>query len=350
MEHKTWLNEQMVYNAEVPTMLASEEKQYLYWLGKRLWLGEGLVVEVGPWLGGSTVCLAAGMKMSGYDATKKLHTLDNFIWREFMGKRVSLPIKSGESFRAFFETNIEGFRDIVQIHTVALPDEPIYHDPRAQSRRFFEVSQIPIITDFEGSLIEIFFLDGAKSWRGIQHLMKIFCQKLAEGKSYIVCQDYKFWGGYWIPVMMTRLKKYLEPVHNILSGDTVTFKVTAPIPEVIFDTFQTSVLDLDTAKTLDQIHYASSLLKSDGDTLGAAKVFLSGVTFLTHQNKNSDAKELFKQVQLTWPLGHSIDHLERARHYLEHEKSCRIPYSWNIRLAKSYAKGRKFLRKYREWN
>ena len=58
---------------EVPTMLSPEERRYLYWLGNEVWSGRGCVVEIGSWLGGSTVCLAAGMRASGHPAAGRLH-------------------------------------------------------------------------------------------------------------------------------------------------------------------------------------------------------------------------------------------------------------------------------------
>ena len=50
-------------------MLSPEECQYLYWLGRSAWTGQGDVVEIGPWLGGSTVCLAAGMREEDHSIT-----------------------------------------------------------------------------------------------------------------------------------------------------------------------------------------------------------------------------------------------------------------------------------------
>ena len=71
----------------IPAMISAEERRYLYWLASENWKCEGHIVEVGPWLGGSTYCLAEGMRDNSVEGTHKLHVFDNFVWREFMRGR-----------------------------------------------------------------------------------------------------------------------------------------------------------------------------------------------------------------------------------------------------------------------
>ena len=148
VEEKAWQKTQYTYPETVPTMISREEKQYLYWLTKSLWMGMGSVVEIGPWLGGSTVCLAAGMKTSGNNTRNRLHVYDNFIWREFMSGRAQLPLESGDSFETFFLKNIKPYSEIVNHHVMALPDENIQGDFEAGKKRFVEDDRIPIIKKF----------------------------------------------------------------------------------------------------------------------------------------------------------------------------------------------------------
>jgi predicted O-methyltransferase YrrM len=89
MEHRAWKWVRVTYPSEIPTMLQPEETQYLYWLGQSVWTSDGIVLEIGPWLGGSTMCLAAGMHASDRPAAGRLHAVDNFLWREFMAARAA---------------------------------------------------------------------------------------------------------------------------------------------------------------------------------------------------------------------------------------------------------------------
>jgi len=68
VETRAWQRSVLPPLPRVPTMLTPEERLYLHWLGAVVWSGRGCVVEIGPWLGGSTVCLAAGMRASGHPA------------------------------------------------------------------------------------------------------------------------------------------------------------------------------------------------------------------------------------------------------------------------------------------
>ncbi|MBE7552142.1 MAG: hypothetical protein HS126_13820 [Anaerolineales bacterium] len=333
MEHKTWQKSKFNYPKTVPTMISPEERLYLYWLGRSQWSGEGTVVEIGPWLGGSTVCLAAGMAASGHETKRRLHVFDNFIWREFMTARAALSLQPGDSFKSYFLRNIREYEEIIEVRERALPDEPIKHELRASSRRFLETDRIPLFEGFtDGESIKILFIDGAKSWRGLRYLLKTLCGSLIPGKSYLVCQDYKFWGTYWVPIMMTRLAQYLEPVHNVLGGSTVSFRLISTISPQLLEAFEDSVLTMPTDQTLQELDRASALLRADGDMVGSTNVLLSKVSFLVHQDNIELAIEEFKKIQNSWPIFADTEHLERVRAYLYREKFRRIPRPITLKL------------------
>ena len=60
----------------VKSLLGPEEQQYLTWLTSEKYQGWGAIVELGAWLGSSSVCLAEGLRRCGSDA--KIHTFDRF--------------------------------------------------------------------------------------------------------------------------------------------------------------------------------------------------------------------------------------------------------------------------------
>jgi Methyltransferase domain len=326
MEHRAWKSVRFVYLREIPTMLQPEETKYLYWLGRSVWTGAGLVLEIGPWLGGSTVCLASGMHASGHPAAGRLHAVDNFLWREFMAARASLPIQPGESFEPFFLKNLSDYEDIVVAHARTLPDEIIEGDHEATAKRAAEESAVPLLDVAPGEgPIEILFIDGAKSWRGMAHLLRIVRDRIVPGKTLLVCQDYKYWGTYWVPMMMSRLHEYVEPVHNVLGATTVTFRLTREIPRATLDNLEDHVARIPVEEGLSLINAARRLLMKDGDLLGAANLSLCRVSFLAHQGRTDAAAVAFKQAQWLWPAFLDAGQLERARTYLREEKGIAIP-------------------------
>src|SRR5262245_44880578 len=62
----------------VRSLLSPEEQQYLIWLTSEKYQGWGAIVELGAWLGSSSVCLAEGLKRCG--STAKIQTFDRFEW------------------------------------------------------------------------------------------------------------------------------------------------------------------------------------------------------------------------------------------------------------------------------
>ncbi len=325
MEHRAWKSLRFEYPRTVPTMLQPEETRYLFWLGKSVWKGNGLVLEIGPWLGGSTLCLAAGMRASGCDASHRLHAVDNFLWREFMSARAGLPLQPGASFQPAFLKNLSEYVDIVVAHARALPDEVIEGDHEATAKRTAAKPEVPVLEVAPGEgPIEILFIDGAKSWRGIAHLLRLVRERIVPGRTLLVCQDFKYWGTYWVPMMMMRLREYVEPVHNVLGATTVTFRLLKEIPRSVLDGFEDHVARIATQDGLALINAARKLLTRDGDPLGAANLSLCRVSFLAHQGRTDAAAVAFKQAQWIWPAFFDASQLERARTYLKEEKGIAV--------------------------
>lgn len=321
----------MPYPSHVPTMISSEEKRYLYWLTSHVWSGAGDVVEIGPWLGGSTVCLAEGMRASQQkDIRKRLKTYDNFIWREFMSQRACLQLRPGDSFMPQFMRNIQDWAEIIDAYQNTLPDEVIERK-EASKKRYRESEQIGLFDGAHiGNLVEILFVDGAKSWRGMTYLLKVLHKHFIPGKTLLVCQDFKYWGTYWVPIMMSRISEYLEPAHNLLRGTTVTFRLTQSLPAQTVDSLEDHVADIPSDGGLRGIDCASSLLRKDHDFIGAANVSLASTSFLSHQDHIAEAAQAFRLIQKKWPVSTNFDQLERCRKYLLEEHDISIPPTMSI--------------------
>jgi hypothetical protein len=317
-----WKDTKIHFPSEIFTMISAEEKQYLYWLARTVWQGKGLVVEIGPWLGGSTWCLAAGMHDSGYRADKRLVVYDNFIWRDFMSERAPIDISPGDCFQAHFMKNISRYESIVDAYKRTLPDEIIYSDKDAQSKRYVEDENVEVFSEVAGSApVELLFVDGAKSWLGLRHLLVSVSDRLIPGHSLLVCQDFKYWGTYWVPLMLTFLGKYLQPVHNVMTATTVAFRLTNGITQNDLVALASHIADVPTEDALAAIDEAADYLVAAGDILGSAHVRLGKVMFLCHQNQVDRAALMFRESQAHWPRIMNTNQLERARKYLAESRS-----------------------------
>lgn len=333
MNSSEWNNTVLVFPDHISTMISAEEKQYLYWLGRSAWQGVGLIVEIGPWLGGSTWCLAAGMHDSGHVTKKRLVVYDNFIWREFMSERAPLDLKPGDCFQAEFLKNIQKYESIVDSYKRALPDEIINSDQEAQSKRYISDENITLFQALPGSEpLEILFVDGAKSWLGLKHLLFNISDRLIQGQSILVCQDFKYWGNYWVPLLLTFLGDCLQPIHNVTSATTVTFRLVHPVSRDTLDALANHIAEVPTDDALAAIDHAAEMLRTEGDVLGAANVQLGKVMFLSHQNKPDSAVTAFRESQANWPQLTGTGQLERARKYLAESQLIVIAPSLAIRV------------------
>jgi hypothetical protein len=333
VETRAWKSVAFDYPRSVPTMLADEEKQYLFWLGRDAWDGRGDVLEIGPWLGGSTVSLAAGMRASGHDARGRLHTVDNFLWRDFMSARAPLPLGNGESFEPFFHKNLASYHDIVVAHAAALPDDAVARDAETNAKRFTETNSIPQFDGHGGSgAITVLFVDGAKSWRGMRHLLRVTSERLIPGKSLLVCQDFKFWSTYWVPMMMARIADALTPVHDVLHGTTVAFALRERIPRATLDGLEDGIDAVDADEGVRLLEHAARWL--DGtDALGAAHVRLARVRFLAHVGRPEEAVREFVAIQRAWPSHRDVSQVVMASSFLRRSEGVSMPRPWGIRLA-----------------
>jgi len=332
VETRAWKRVSFEYPRAVPTMLVPEEKQYLFWLGRDAWDGKGLLLEIGPWLGGSTVCLASGMRASGRDARERLHTVDSFLWRDFMATRAPLSLQSGESFEPYFRKNLEPFRDIVVAHARALPDDGVA-EPETNA------AHVPLFEGLPGGEpVSILFIDGAKSWRGMRHLLRVVSGRLQPGKSILVCQDFKYWSACWVPMMMARLEGLVEPVHNVLGGTTVAFRLVHPIPITTLDTLEDGIEHVSVLDGLELLDRAAAWLAQEGDALGAAHVALARVRFLATLGKHNEAARAFEEIQSRWPSRRDVSQVVIASSFIRKQTGSHIPRPLAISLTWQWQK------------
>lgn len=317
-----WQQTRFDFPADLPTMITPEERQYLYWLGADVWQGEGYVVEIGPWLGGSTWCLAAGMRQSGHPIDKRLVVYDNFVWRDFMSSRTSLDLKPGDCFQSEFQKNLQEFESTIDSWKQTLPDEVIEHDREAHSKRYTDSENVPLFRGVPGSdPVEILFIDGAKSWMGQKHLLLHVAERMIPGKSILVCQDFKYWGNYWVPMLSAMLGDDLQPIHNVRTATTLTSRLLQPLRTDWLEALPDHIGQVSTEEGLRAIDEAARMLQLQGDLRGAANVQLGKVMFLSHQNHVDEAVAAFRQSQEHWPRGVPTSQLERARTYLAESRS-----------------------------
>lgn len=196
----------------VPTMLAPQERLFYYWAARNWARGDGALVDLGAFAGGSTARFAAGAEAAGHGAI--IHAYDRFTAKEQTKQNV---------LYAEGVTPFEG-RDI-------LPLAQSFLAPWAAQMRY-HVGHIPDL-GWPGGKIELLAVDAAKIATTTDLIAAQFFPALIPGRSLLIQQDFLHWSQPWLAAQMWRMRDAFQPVAHA-PRDTVAFLCTGPVtPDII---------------------------------------------------------------------------------------------------------------------
>ena len=196
----------------IPTMSTHGELNYLYWLTRTKYSGEGVIIEVGSWLGASAGYLAAGMRDVEKEKQKTLYCFDRFeLQQSEMQKAnqqgLSLNLKVGADTSHIIRDHLQHIYSPVEI-----------------VKTYIENISWP-----EDKKIEILHLDAPKKFSDIIHALKTFGPALMPNKSIIVLQDFAMPGAYSLPLIVSALSESFELLEvPCEKGTTISFKYKKP--------------------------------------------------------------------------------------------------------------------------
>jgi hypothetical protein len=169
----------------------------------------GAIVDLGCWLGGTSVALARGL-MKIENAAKKdtVLGLDLFLWEQWMPAGVAYCVyQPGDSFlpEARRLTRDHGGGKIELIHA----DLTTY--------------------DWTGGPIKILLVDAMKSETLTRRIGKSFYPSLRTG-ALLIHQDFKHFHTSWIHLLQFALREYFRLHRIVPNSSTVAFEVVKAIP------------------------------------------------------------------------------------------------------------------------
>ena len=195
-------------------MTSNDERIYVYEFTANAYVGAGEIVDLGCWLGSSTISLAQGLRDNQHIADRdgRIHAMDMFVWQSWMNRlqivnRMGLSGKyaEGESFLPEYENQIAPWADLVTTYQCDL-----------------EVFQ------WDGGPIEYLFVDAMKNWTLTDAIVRNFFGSLIPGRSHVHHNDWSGCGNIQVHLLMHRLRDYFVPV---ACADTATiFKCVREIP------------------------------------------------------------------------------------------------------------------------
>lgn len=203
---------------QIPSETSATERAYLFdWFANE-WDGQGVVLEIGPFLGGTTRAIAAGMLANPKrSCSSVLHTLDRFgayYSPDRLLQSIQPLINAGILSHSQAETLCQSgeFKDLFQA----------IHSPHSYAKLIkLHNSALPITPDQISDSIDLFsflntetplgavFVDGCKSWTATYYTMREILPRLSVGAP-VLFQDFGWYTCFWISSFVYTLRDYLE--------------------------------------------------------------------------------------------------------------------------------------------
>lgn len=205
---------------QVPGMTQLDELRYFYWCCAQFHRPSRRVVELGPYVGRSTMAMAAGLRRSG-EPNGKVVSIDCFRWNPWCLENTmaytvdglsdaqrarldhtTLHPKDGDTFLPIFELYTEPMRDWIE--------------PIAAALETYEWS---------GEPIDVLLIDAAKSWSALDQIVRQFFPCLTDGAA-VMHQDYKHFFTFWLHPVTERMieRGVLTVAENVTGTPTQGFR------------------------------------------------------------------------------------------------------------------------------
>lgn len=238
------------------------EQGYLQWYCKNKYSGRGEIVDLGCYLGASTISEAKGLDKNRQVQLKdgRIHAYDIFVFMPdnkgmtpyFKNTSLEGKYQEGDSFLDEFRERITPWANLIEVHPGDLTQ----------------------IGWNQEKGIEILHNDASKNWDLTNSILHNFYPSLIPGVSIVIEQDFAHFGVPWLHLIRYFLKDYFEPVGHLPLSGSVIFKYQKGIPNELlkksysFDLFSRN--DINSA-----FNYSVSLVSQEMQSnVLAAKVML----------------------------------------------------------------------------
>lgn len=213
-------------------MVTDNELCFLETYARYSYTGAGKIVDLGCWLGATTLALARGVIDNQRHCQKRpIEALDRFQWEPWMtpiAQRLgSHCYREGESFLERTQKTLKPYEHLIELRAVDLLAPISFGDP-----------------------IEFLFVDAMKSWGLANAIVQGFFSHLIAGRSLVVQQDFAYHHpvGATNHVLMWMLRDFMVPVYHVPGSCSVVFFVNRPLQKPELPYLDLSSVTTETAR------------------------------------------------------------------------------------------------------
>lgn len=196
----------------IPSETTPDERRFLHSFAARVWAGRESVLEIGPFLGGTTRALAMGMLLNPERrGDARLFTYDRFADyydAEALRRLVEPLVRSGDlaeppSGGHFLELFLS-LHAGTEYAPLILAQPGVLPDSRTEEATLADPIRLP-----DGQRFDLVFVDGAKSWYGMKSLLRTLAPRVTGG-AHLVFQDYGWYTCFWVSAALQLLGDHFE--------------------------------------------------------------------------------------------------------------------------------------------
>ena len=205
-------------------MIVEQECDWFRTYAADIYSGAGAIVDLGCFVGSTTICLAQGLSANRAAKTGKIHAYDHFLWEDWMqhwweAKGLPAPELEADSFLPEFLKQTSPWKDQIIVHSEDLA-----------------------VSRWDNGPIEFLLVDVMKSSDLAESIARNFFTFLVPGKSYVAHQDFAHSWTSWIHLLQFRLRDSFAVAADIPGAATVVFRYRKQFcQEAVGDLSMTSV-------------------------------------------------------------------------------------------------------------
>lgn len=273
--YNSYMRVKRIVTGELLGMTSKNEQDYFAKYGEKLYSGKGEIVDLGCWLGSTTIPLVAGLlKNSAFTSSKrKVFAYDTFVWSDVMkdgvaGTNLVGKFKEGDSFLEEYKIRTKKYTDKIKICDGDLKE-----------------------IGWNGNKIEFLLVDAMKNWELTSAIVKDFYSSLIPNVSYVLQQDFAHYFTPWIHLLHWHLRDYFDFIEDIPKASSVVYKYVNQIPpEKLNQTYSFDYFSNDDIEKA--FEYSISLIKDEKK----ANIYAAKVMCFIHQNKLDEARNCFQAI------------------------------------------------------